>query len=545
MSISIESSRGVPAPPSEVHDGHLYQRFMMSVSIESSRGAPISEVHDERLHRKFTGSASIEAEKTQGFDRKKTQGFDRRYWLGPPSKGFNQKSRSKARLESLHRRSSLGVSPSEGFQPECLHWRVSTEGLHRKGFNRWSHLEGFPPRVSIGGVPTQGLHRRGSEKGSHQRGSNRGSPSEGFQPRVSIGGVLTGVRLILYEETLGSRSEKHAKASSRGMRPFIKELGEEADALPTIAPAEAPHSCNRIKSPWTQDTSTEDVPSDRGVSKGKDATTNKLNKDADLNGRFRGGGCTTALEEVKSKQESLLLPKIAPSLRVIVYVHSATDVASHLVAYMHERKGGYSWPFVAESISKDIPIRKRSKKPLSPILKGSGASGGGRTTLKKVARRSHSFHQKDGFARIVLNKRITEHAHKVRAIGYDSKLPLWENRGGIALCLLRRLAAPYLIKGLVTHYLLRRLDAPYLLRGLATPYLMKRLAALYLLRGLATSYLWRRLVAPCLLRGVANPYLMRRLCSLVITSGPKVTFVTPAILMDRSCNTPKLGHNGI
>ncbi|GKE97022.1 hypothetical protein Tco_1581877, partial [Tanacetum coccineum] len=45
--------------------------------------------------------------------------------------------------------------------------------------------------------------------------------------------------------------------------PLIKELDEEADALPTIAPTEAPHSRNHIKSPWTQNTSTEDVPSDR------------------------------------------------------------------------------------------------------------------------------------------------------------------------------------------------------------------------------------------------------------------------------------------
>ncbi|GKD68424.1 hypothetical protein Tco_1322514 [Tanacetum coccineum] len=57
--------------------------------------------------------------------------------------------------------------------------------------------------------------------------------------------------------------------------------------------------------------------------------------------------------------------------------------------------------------------------PLSPHPKGSGASSGGRTTLKKEARSSHSFHQKDGFARIVLDKRITERTHEVGAIGCD------------------------------------------------------------------------------------------------------------------------------
>ncbi|GJT69662.1 hypothetical protein Tco_1028948 [Tanacetum coccineum] len=113
---------------------------------------------------------------------------------------------------------------------------------------------------------------------------------------------------------------------------------------------------------------------------------------------------------------------------VMVYVHSATDVASHLVAYTRKRKGGYSRPSVAESISKDIPTRKRSEEPLSPLLEGSGASSDGRTTLKKKVCSSHSFHQKDGSACIVLDKRITEHAHEVKAIGCDSNL-LGENQG--------------------------------------------------------------------------------------------------------------------
>ncbi|GKD89220.1 hypothetical protein Tco_1364727, partial [Tanacetum coccineum] len=68
----------------------------------------------------------------------------------------------------------------------------------------------------------------------------------------------------------------------------------------------------------------------------------------------------------------------------------------------------------------------------------------------------------------------------------------------IALCLLRRLAVPYLF---------RRLVGPYLLRRLAAPYLLRRLAA---------------------------PYLLRRHYSLVISSGPKVAFVTPAIIVDCS-----------
>nr|GEW51362.1 transposase (putative), gypsy type [Tanacetum cinerariifolium] len=120
---------------------------------------------------------------------------------------------------------------------------------------------------------------------------------------------------------------------------------------------------------------------------------------------------------------------LTPGNVVMVYVHSATDVASHLVAYTREKKGGYFRPFAAESVSKDIPIRKRSEKRLSPLSKGSSTPGGGRTTSKEDVRSSHSFHQKDGSARIVLDERINEYAHEVRVIGCDSKLPLGKTAG--------------------------------------------------------------------------------------------------------------------
>nr|GEU32194.1 hypothetical protein [Tanacetum cinerariifolium] len=55
-----------------------------------------------------------------------------------------------------------------------------------------------------------------------------------------------------------------------------KELVEEADALLTITPVEAPHSRNHIISPQTQDTSIEDVPSDRGPEGVTEATYNDV-----------------------------------------------------------------------------------------------------------------------------------------------------------------------------------------------------------------------------------------------------------------------------
>ncbi|GKB35138.1 hypothetical protein Tco_0880080 [Tanacetum coccineum] len=278
-STPIGCSRG--APLSEVHDGCLHR---------SSRGAPPSEVHDECLYWKFTRSACIEGlslegfdrtphksvsfgsttkmfqeEKTQGFDRKTTQGFDRR---GVPT----------------------GVSLSKGFQPRVSIRRVPTKGLHRRGSNRWSPTEGFLLRVSIGGVSTEGLYHRGSNR----HVSIGGVPTEGLHQRdsiVLIGGCPIGEVLLFQLEV--ARLADTFVSIPYSITPLIKELGEEADALPTIAPAKAPHSCNHIKSPRTQDTSTEDVPSDRGsegFSEGKDATTNKLNEDADPNGMFQDDG---------------------------------------------------------------------------------------------------------------------------------------------------------------------------------------------------------------------------------------------------------------
>ncbi|GJU08113.1 hypothetical protein Tco_0692505 [Tanacetum coccineum] len=121
----------------------------------------------------------------------------------------------------------------------------------------------------------------------------------------------------------------------------------------------------------------------------------------------------------------------------MVYVHSATGVASHLVAYTRERKGGYFWPSAAKSISNvcsayhqwyQVHHGEHISSSYPFRMEGFGASGSGRTTSKKKVRSSHSFYQNEGSACIVPDKRITEHAHEVKAIGCDTKL-LGENQG--------------------------------------------------------------------------------------------------------------------
>ncbi|GKC51928.1 hypothetical protein Tco_1074673 [Tanacetum coccineum] len=85
--------------------------------------------------------------------------------------------------------------------------------------------------------------------------------------------------------------------SGSGFRPECMSQIASADALPTIGLAEAPLSHNHVKYPQTQDNSIKDDPSDRGskldpegVAKGRDATMNTLNEDADLNEGFPDGG---------------------------------------------------------------------------------------------------------------------------------------------------------------------------------------------------------------------------------------------------------------
>nr|GEV79718.1 hypothetical protein [Tanacetum cinerariifolium] len=65
---------------------------------------------------------------------------------------------------------------------------------------------------------------------------------------------------------------------------FNATLEPVADTLPTITPIEAPHSRNHVKSPQIQDTSTEDASSDRrskkgskGVTRGRNVAMNKYN----------------------------------------------------------------------------------------------------------------------------------------------------------------------------------------------------------------------------------------------------------------------------
>nr|GEW22644.1 hypothetical protein [Tanacetum cinerariifolium] len=133
---------------------------------------------------------------------------------------------------------SRGVSPLEVHE-EYLHRRftrsVSIEGLFLEGFDRIPHKS-----VSFGSTTkvfqekkTQGF-KQITTKCFNRRGFSTTNDTLGSQSEVSSASV----------ETLS------------------------ADALPTIAPIEAPHSRNHVKSPQTQDTSIENASSDRRSKKG-------------------------------------------------------------------------------------------------------------------------------------------------------------------------------------------------------------------------------------------------------------------------------------
>ncbi|GJS20549.1 putative reverse transcriptase domain-containing protein [Tanacetum coccineum] len=125
---------------------------------------------------------------------------------------------------------------------------------------------------------------------------------------------------------------------------------------------------------------------------------------------------------------------------VMVYVHFATDVASHLVAYTSERKGEYSRPSIAESISK-----------VHYILLGLSSKT---RALWEISCLLEASRQSLAYIRIGLPGQSCLHAPST---GFGPDVC-------IALCLLRRLVAPYLLRRLVALYLLRILAAPYLLK---------------------------------------------------------------------------------
>ncbi|GJV59071.1 hypothetical protein Tco_1465171 [Tanacetum coccineum] len=116
--------------------------------------------------------------------------------------------------------------------------------------------------------------------------------------RPKVLGDSSGGLMVTRPEVLVTRLE----AMWTRLEPRIAS----ADALPTIGLAEAPLSHNHVKSPQTQDNSTKDDPSDigskldpKGVAKGRDATMNKLNEDADPNEGFQMVGLMMMIVIIK------------------------------------------------------------------------------------------------------------------------------------------------------------------------------------------------------------------------------------------------------
>ncbi|GJT93426.1 hypothetical protein Tco_1082271 [Tanacetum coccineum] len=202
----------------------------------------------------------------------------------------------------LDRRSRSVVFPSEGFQSE-----VSIGGLDRC-VSISSALIGGSRGVSPSEDHEECLHR--SITRSVSIGGSRGVSSSEVHEEclhrritrsVSIGGLfLEGFNQIPHKgvsfgsTTKAFQAEKTQDDTDADSNATLEPI---VDALPTIAHAEAPPSHNHVKSPWTQDNSTDDAPSDRsskqgfeGVTDGRDASTNKLNEDADPNEGFPDDG---------------------------------------------------------------------------------------------------------------------------------------------------------------------------------------------------------------------------------------------------------------
>ncbi|GKC21662.1 hypothetical protein Tco_1023812 [Tanacetum coccineum] len=180
--------------------------------------------------------------------------------IGGVSIGVSRVSPSEVHEECLRRRftmsesvgGSRGVSSSAAYE-ECLPRRLSRMSLsedHEECLHRYSRST----TIAFNLEKTLDFRRGITQEGAR------------LELGASVGGCSTEGRVV----SVGAGLDR---------RPLIKELDEEADTLPTIAPTEVPHGRNHIKSPRTQNTSTEDVTSYRGsegVSEGRDAAINEL-----------------------------------------------------------------------------------------------------------------------------------------------------------------------------------------------------------------------------------------------------------------------------
>ncbi|GKA59404.1 hypothetical protein Tco_0758717 [Tanacetum coccineum] len=430
----------------------------MSVSIGSSRGAPPSEVHDECLYWKFTRSASIEGLSLKGFDRTPHKSVS----FGSTTKNVSKRENTSDRKNNTRFRSKkvLARPPSEGYNQKvdqkCCFGSIncSSEGVplfQSKVVSREliivarpevarpelvvAHPEVARPELVVARPEVSRLElvvARPEVARSELVVACLEVARVVARPevaRVVIRPEVARPELVVVARLKGSYGDR-IDLVRRRLGPLIKELGEKANALLTISPAEAPQSRNHIQPPQTQDTSIEDVPSDRGSKKGFEGVSgcqpkwedkvrytvgDKIGKELlhlapspyympypydeslsshppNMKGEW---GEIHAVKLGILKKELFKDPKVRKAiidrvpiptqllkaegltLKELSDRHDLTKEAAH-----HHRKT----PTPASELHYllDIPIRKRRKNPISPLSKGSGTPGGGRTTPKKL-----------------------------------------------------------------------------------------------------------------------------------------------------------------
>ncbi|GJS20551.1 hypothetical protein Tco_0449183 [Tanacetum coccineum] len=294
----------------KVHEECLHQRITRSVSIRDSQGVSPSEDRKECLHRRITRSVSIRgsqgvspSESTRSVSigvpiivgflgitlnllEYSTKGFHRRGSIGlirGDSSGEVPLVRPEVALlfqSEVVLRELIVVARPEVARPELVVARpeVARPELVVVARPELARPELVVARLEVARpelvVARSEVARVVSHLGVARPELVVSRPEvarlalvvvhpEAFRARPDID-------LISFGNVWGSFGDR-LDLVQRRLGPLIKELGEEADALPTIAPAEAPQSS-------------------KGVSEGKDAATNKLNEDVDLNEKFPDDG---------------------------------------------------------------------------------------------------------------------------------------------------------------------------------------------------------------------------------------------------------------
>ncbi|GKB46550.1 hypothetical protein Tco_0897303 [Tanacetum coccineum] len=169
---------------------------------------------------------------------------------------------------------------------------------------------------------------------------------------------------VYAEDSQVSKDENdNGHISVISFQTFDQRTRRSADALPTIAYAEVPHSRNHVKSPWTQDTKTEGAPFDREV---RNTAGDKIGKEY-LHFAPNPKVCKTILDRVPTptqllKAEGLTLKELSDRMNVLMCLRFLMEEQTLIIVRVN--KHGAQLPAQVEHLSAELANPKGANHAL-------------------------------------------------------------------------------------------------------------------------------------------------------------------------------------